>query len=167
MYTVLIYSFCIYVCISLESSKHHVSLEGSKHHVSLGTATFFSASCNASQASEHFPYIKRTRGELPYTKRLHKGIPRVIRSLADLASVKRISFTSLLYGYTLYPSFLWIEGRSFITSASLWRSFCVRKGICSAVESRGSDGNGGRRFEMTRRERLRPSANLENNTRQS
>lgn len=94
----------IYMCIQFScivSASMCISLEGLRHHVSLGAITFFRASCNASQASEHFPYIKQTRGELPDTKRLHKEIPRVIRSLTDLASVKRISFIALLYGYTL------------------------------------------------------------------
>lgn len=139
MYSVFIYSFCIYVC---------VSLEGLKHHVSLGAVTFFRASYNASQASEHFPYIKRTRGKLPDTKRLHKGIPRVIRSLADLASVKRISFIVLLYGYTFCPSHS-VNGRTLFHYIGEFMKILLRAKGCirSAAESRGSDRKGGRHFK--------------------
>lgn len=78
--------------------------------------------------------------EIPDTKRLHKGIPRIIRSLA---SVKRISFTALLCWYTFYPSHsVWTKGRSFIHTNEFMKISLHAKGcIRSAVESKGSGGN--------------------------
>lgn len=68
----------------------------SRYHVSLGAVTFFGASCNASQASERFPYIKRTRGDSGYKATTQRNSARHQISSRSLASVKRISFTALL-----------------------------------------------------------------------
>lgn len=139
------------MCISLEALG-----------ASIGAVTFF----GASQASEHFPRIKRTRGDSGYRATTQRNSARHQISSRSRERQTNFLYSLIMAGTLSIRPILRMEGRSFITPPSLWKSFRVRKGAYAQPLNR-RDRMETSVVEMTRRERLRPSANLENNTRQS